>query len=203
MPEHNDELIDRIAAHLRQAAAAPLAPDFAARVMRQVESLPRHRRGGAAAALRWFIRPRTLQVSPLGGLAVAAGLGAFILIAGARTLGRPSGDDHLMVTRPSAPGLVLAGSGARRVVQFVLFAPGAKSVTLVGDFNDWDRTLTPLQVTHPGGVWSVSVPLPPGRHRYAFVVDGTRWLADPAAPPPSTAADDDYGDPNSIVTVGA
>ena len=41
--------------------------------------------------------------------------------------------------------------------------------------------------------------LPPGRYAYAFLVDGQRWIADPAAPP---AVGDDFGRPSSVVTVG-
>jgi 1,4-alpha-glucan branching enzyme len=71
-------------------------------------------------------------------------------------------------------------------------------VALVGDFNDWDATATPLRSA--SGAWSVAVRLVPGRHSYAFVLDGVRWIADPLAPP---APDDDFGSPGSVVTVGA
>ena len=86
------------------------------------------------------------------------------------------------------------------MVQFVLLAPGAQRVTLVGDFNDWDPQATPLRRSPSGGAWSTAVELRPGRHRYAFVIDGEQWIADPAAPP---APDDDFGTPGSVVTVGA
>jgi 1,4-alpha-glucan branching enzyme len=85
------------------------------------------------------------------------------------------------------------------VIQFVFVAPKATSVSLVGDFNGWDVARTPLQPADGSGMWSVTLPLPPGRHRYAFVVDGTRWTLDPAAP---RAVEDDFGSPNSVVTVG-
>jgi 1,4-alpha-glucan branching enzyme len=85
-------------------------------------------------------------------------------------------------------------------VQFVLVAPTARAVTLVGDFNDWDPAATPLSRTASGGAWSAAIELRAGRHRYAFVVDGVRWIADPTAPP---APDDDFGSPASVVTVGA
>jgi 1,4-alpha-glucan branching enzyme len=98
----------------------------------------------------------------------------------------------------AAPGVLLARHGVT-LVQFVLVAPDARRVALVGDFNDWDPAATPLRAS-AGGAWSAAVQLSPGRHRYAFVVDGVRWLADPAAPP---APDDDFGTPGSVVTVGA
>ncbi|HWC74377.1 MAG TPA: isoamylase early set domain-containing protein [Gemmatimonadales bacterium] len=82
--------------------------------------------------------------------------------------------------------------------QFVLVAPQAASVSLVGDFNDWDPARTPMHAAH-GGVWATVVPLAPGRYRYAFLVNGVEWRADPGAP---AARDDEFGAPSSVVTVG-
>jgi hypothetical protein len=72
--------------------------------------------------------------------------------------------------------------------QFVLVAPQAASVSLVGDFNDWDPTRAPMRPAH-GGVWATVVSLAPGRYRYAFLVNGVEWRADPAAP---AARDDEF-----------
>ena len=82
--------------------------------------------------------------------------------------------------------------------QFVLVARDAKAVSLVGDFNDWSLSATPLERTDSNGVWWVTVPLVPGRYRYAYVVDGTMWRPDPQA----AAAEDEFGRPNSVVTIG-
>src|SRR5438094_40703 len=102
---------------------------------------------------------------------------------------------RMRVTPPpaSAPDSALHG------FQFVLVEPRAAKVSLVGDFNDWDATRTPMHRTSRDGLWSAVVSLQPGRYRYAFLIDGRHWLADPAAP---TAGDDDYGAPSSVVTVG-
>jgi hypothetical protein len=81
--------------------------------------------------------------------------------------------------------------------QFVLVAPKATSVALVGDFNDWDPARAPMQTAQ--GVWATTVPLAPGRYRYAFLVNGVEWRADPGAPP---ARDDEFGAPSSVITVG-
>jgi hypothetical protein len=111
-------------------------------------------------------------LAPLAGLAAAA-----MVLA--------------VMARPTAP--------STHKLQFVLVAPQAATVSLVGDFNDWDAARTPM---HPlradGSVWSAVVPLGPGRYHYAFLVNGSRWLADPAAP---TASDDGFGTPSSVVTV--
>ena len=58
-------------------------------------------------------------------------------------------------------------------------APEARNVTLVGDFNDWDPTATPLR-RMPDGRWMASLELPHGYHHYLFLVDG-RPVLDPNA----------------------
>jgi hypothetical protein len=42
------------------------------------------------------------------------------------------------------------------------------------------------------------VRLPAGRHEYAFLVDGERWVADPNAP---SSIEDEFGVESSVVTV--
>lgn len=198
MPDHDDELIARVADELR--LVAPLDESFNARVMAEIATLPLPAPGRLARAAQWLRRPRTLRVSPLAGLAAAAALGAVLVWR------EPAANDAAPTPSPvglaaepaAAPGVLLAHHGST-LVQFVLVAPNAQSVTLVGDFNDWDAAATPLRAAS-NGAWLVAVRLAPGRHRYAFVLDGVRWIADPAAPP---APDDDFGSPGSVVTVGA
>jgi hypothetical protein len=84
-----------------------------------------------------------------------------------------------------------------RPVEFVLRTAADSAVALVGDFNDWDPRATPLRPT-ADSLWSVVVPLRPGRYHYTFVVDGTRWSRDPSAP---RALEDDFGTPTSVITV--
>jgi hypothetical protein len=70
--------------------------------------------------------------------------------------------------------------GVKQVGEEVVFAAkfeSAKKVLLAGDFNNWSPQSTPLAAERPG-VWKMSLPLPPGRYRYRFVVDG-KWITDP------------------------
>jgi 1,4-alpha-glucan branching enzyme len=64
-------------------------------------------------------------------------------------------------------------------VNFACLAPGAKRVTLVGDFNDWHPDALPLK-RQIDGTWSVQVTLGHGHHHYQFLVDGKPTL-DPRA----------------------
>ena len=66
-----------------------------------------------------------------------------------------------------------------RAVNFVCNAPQAQTVSLVGDFNNWDATAHPMQQM-TDGAWMLTVELRHGHHRYAFLVDGNLTL-DPRA----------------------
>ena len=92
-----------------------------------------------------------------------------------------------------------AASSEPRLVEFVLVAPRAARVSLVGEFNGWDASATPMRHAERGdGTWSVSVPLGAGRHVYAFVIDNSTWVPDPQAP---LAPEQWYGERNSVVVV--
>lgn len=179
MFEPVDDMIERIARHLRRPVQ--IDPALDGRVMREIAALPTP--GGATTlgkAWRWLRRPHQLTLTPLGGLAAVAALAVVGLLS-------------RMDPNPPAPGQVES-----RAFQFILVAPRATHVSLVGDFNDWDATRTPMRRIGSEAPWTAVVPLVPGRYHYAFFVDGSRWLADPSAP---VARDEDYGEPSSVLTV--
>src|SRR5687767_5221181 len=147
-----------------------------------------------ASSTGWLGRAWTIRMTPLGGLALAATLAA-LMLAGTRVLMRDRLPEPAVINVVAAEP---ADPARPEVTQFVLVAPDAKTVALVGDFNDWNLSATQLVRQAGDGVWWVTVTLPPGRYRYAFVVDGTSWRSDPNAP----ASEDEFGRPNSVVTVG-
>jgi len=82
----------------------------------------------------------------------------------------------------SAPGIRLTPSRPADGVQEVLFvlpALDANDVSVVGNFNSWEPTA--LSDDDNDGIWTASIPLPPGRYEYAFVIDGRWWGQDPLA----------------------
>jgi len=69
-------------------------------------------------------------------------------------------------------------------VSFAVWAPGARSVSVVGDFNGWDGRLHPLRALGASGIWELFVPdVEPGA-RYKYEVRGAdgvmRLKADPS-----------------------
>ena len=186
----SDELLDRILTTLREPVY--LDPGLTDRVMATIATDPALRPVAAIPRPRWWQRRWTISLSPLGGLAAAACLTG---IVGASMWAR----SRSAVSGPTVAGTSPTIAGvATPPTQFVLVAPAARVVSVVGDFNDWNLAATPLAREAGGGVWWVTVPLTPGRYRYAFVVDGTMWRPDPDAP----AAPDEFGRPNSVVTIG-
>lgn len=81
-------------------------------------------------------------------------------------------------------------------VNFFCDAPEAKSVKLVGDFNQWDREATPMR-RMPDRRWIATLEMNHGHHRYLFVVDGKPTL-DPGA---NGVARNDQNEPVSLIAV--
>lgn len=130
--------------------------------------------------LRWAVRPHAvvLRMRPVWSL----GLVATILL--------------LAVLPTSESGLRLGE--AEGVAQFVGRFPGARSVHVVGSFNDWGPASLPLEDRDHDGVWRAAVVLPEGTHEYMFVVDGERWVVDPLA---GRFVADGFGRQNSLLIV--
>jgi 1,4-alpha-glucan branching enzyme len=62
-----------------------------------------------------------------------------------------------------------------RALNFICNAPQAKSVSLVGDFNEWNPAAHPMKQM-VDKAWMITMELKHGHHRYAFVVDGQLTL---------------------------
>lgn len=103
----------------------------------------------------------------------------------------------------TAPLVEMSGKTSEErggTVRFEFTLPSsAREVALVGDFNAWDSDATPMQRDASGTTWSARIPLEPGRHEYAFVVDGQRWVIDPLAP---QVPDAGFGPTNAVVIDG-
>lgn len=171
---------DRMVASFRREAPRGGAPAWLEqRVMAEITALPA--RSPVRRALDWLTRPASVRLSPLAGA-----LGAAVLVVA--LLGRPTGQAPLA---PQADPVVY--------VQFVLEAPDASSVSVAGDFSDWEPAFS-LEDPDGDGVWTARVPVRPGVHAYMFLVDETSWRTDPNA---GRYQDDGFGNRNALLAVGA
>lgn len=205
----------RIASALREGVAS--TPEARERLMRAVRASapPVHGAGDDADLVAGAVPLRAARPfwrSPAFGLLAAASIAGVIALVRAIGVEGPipevPGQQRIAARQETAraPESVVApaaaagnvADGRTRVarVQFVFVAPQARRVAVVGDFNDWDVAASPL--TSSGGVWSRQLDVPFGRHDYAFVVDGERWVRDPNAP---QAPADEFGAGYSVLMV--
>jgi hypothetical protein len=179
--EGGDERWDAVVHELRRPARA--RPEAIGALLAEVRAAPSPARAAVGRWTRWV------------GVAAAAAVVGVALFRSGHVAPVERGDTVQLAAARNGAGVVPANGVQLR--QFVFRVAGASSVVLVGDFNSWDAGALPL--ARSGDEWRVTVALPPGRFRYAFVVDGTRWVADAAAP---LAPDDEFGTPSSVILVG-
>ncbi|HEX9218629.1 MAG TPA: glycogen-binding domain-containing protein [Gemmatimonadales bacterium] len=155
-------------AYARLIAAAELLEttprlSVADRVTAEIRQMPVHMLPDdrVRRVIRWFGRPRavTLRLRPVWTLALVAGLAAILLL-------------------PWQQGSVPTPGESEGIANFVGHFPGARSVEVVGSFNNWSRGLIHLSDDDGDGIWHGAAVLPAGAHEYMFVVDGERWVPD-------------------------
>jgi len=137
--------------------------------------------------MTWLRSPRSITFTPLHVGALAAVLvlcAAFIAIK---------------MDKKNPNPLALAGRQQIPVV-FSLNLPEARSVALVGSFNQWrSQGFEMKKAANNGNVWTITLPLAEGRYEYAFIVDGEKLIADPHA---SFYQNDGFGNENAVLILG-
>ena len=184
-PEREGARLDE---QVREAYRRPSAADEPARerLLARLAAAPGASR--PAGPRGWFA-VREYHARPVWVLATLVGVLAAGAWLGARFTMRPA-PPVTRVQAPSEPGTL--------PVTFVLRAPGATRVSVVGDFNNWDAAATPMARSGSGDLWVLNARLPRGVHLYSFVLDGSEWRPDPSAP---LAADGSFGGHNSVIVV--
>lgn len=167
----------------RLAAAAALlatSPEGASVEQRVMAAIRRPAPTAGRRLVRWALMPHAvvLRMRPVWSLALVASI-------------------LLLAVLPSPEGGLQIGD-EEGVAQFVGRFPGARSVHVVGSFNDWGPVSIPLEDRDHDGVWRAAVVLPEGTHEYMFVVDGERWVVDPLA---GRFVADGFGRENSLLIV--
>jgi hypothetical protein len=185
--EH-DALIDEIASELKRPVR--YSEGFDARVMTAIRtshlSVVRGEHAPARASRRRFVLP-----AGIAGLAAAAALSLMVVRQGPD----PVPDSAGIALTPVAD----ARADERMLLQDVdlaVYLPNAKSVGVMGAFNDWDASRSPM-TRAPDGTWRIKLRLLPGSYEYQFLSDGAMRMTDPTAP----ATDSEFGEANSVLTV--
>lgn len=190
-----DEATALFASVLRAISPQPL-PSLGADVLRRIDAVKESaipplagsaRTRHSSGLISWLWSPTRISISvrPAYAIAIAALLAVIVGVRGVNIVDR-------VVEKPR----VASSTRSQDVlVQFRFDAPQARAVSLAGDFTNWAPAYALKR--SGAGVWTIVVPLRPGVHDYSFIVDGEKWIPDPAAP----AMADGFGGMNSRIAV--
>jgi hypothetical protein len=81
--------------------------------------------------------------------------------------------------------------------RFVLYLPQADETKIVGTFTNWQPV--PMEKIGSTGYWTLTLKLPPGEHRYSYLVEDGNQIIDPTV---AVKEQDDFGKANSVIVVG-
>jgi hypothetical protein len=168
------ELERRIIAAFR--IAMPSTARSRQSIMDRVRALPAHERPRRRSAPG----SRTVRHS-IVGVALAAGVGSLTTLPALFPDSRP-GSPAGLATAVIGDTVSATLRDTLRLVRLMFDDTAAHRVAAVGDFNAWSTERTPLHRDPATRRWTTTIALRDGAHRYAFVVDGTRWAIDPSAP---------------------
>jgi Glycogen recognition site of AMP-activated protein kinase len=187
----NTDPLEQLIVETRAFVDARPVPDFVNAVMDEVEQVEANR---AKTPRTWIARTGQQLWTPR--LVTFAFRPAYTLFAAAAVLLLTVVLSNPWSDRPSTT-VATQGGSEKVYVQFRLQTSEATDVRLAGSFTHWQPQYQ-LHETAPG-LWTVTLPLAPGVHDYAFIIDGQRWVTDPYA----AAVQDGFGGSNSRITLVA
>jgi hypothetical protein len=149
-------------------------------------------------------RTPSVRVWSAIGLAAAAAIAGFV-VGGTRLSRSDTSVEQVAIapaTVESMPRVIPVSRGAADAMpvmqQFVFDNKRAQRVSVIGDFNKWDQKAH-VMTRNADGVWSIVLPIMPGRHVYGFMIDDSVFALDPRKP---KALDPDLGGERSVLMIG-
>ena len=171
---------DNLVENIRRFPDTDPPPALTSRV---VNALPEKRIKGWRRFFLWMTLPRTITITPVKWAPVmlcAVFVILFIVVQNQK--------------EQVIPDLGITPSQATLTFRFE--CPDARSVALVGTFNNWMPADGTMSREKESGYWTCRVRVVPGRHEYAFLVDGEKILSDPSA---LFSRLDGFGHYNSVI----
>ena len=185
LPTPRSDAISRVVAAAAAQRVMPAADDPSA------DESPR----GRSSQRRW-------RIAGFAGLVAAAAIVGFVVRGPiTRTTATSSVASKPAPDGPQLRAAVNGDNDVRPVPQqFVFRSASAHRVSVVGDFNRWNPSSAPMARAAGGDLWSITIPIVPGRHTYGFMVDDSMFALDPDSRV-ARARDPDLGAEGSVVMV--
>lgn len=152
--------------------------------------------------------PLTVHVRPVMAMLCLAGALWVGHMAGVGIIMDRSGEDVAGETSPEmtdAPAAIsseeaqtasISDEGAAVWMRFVYTASDAETVSVAGDFSQWEPIPLSPRTVRGETIWTGLVPVERGEHEYQFVIDGEQWVTDPLAP---MQREDGFGARNAVL----
>lgn len=146
------------------------------------------RRSLASRIREWARRPFSVTLTPLQLIPAAC---LVLLLLGLTTFSS---------LRGTAPIPAFPQQMAGVPVMLSLKMPGARTVSVIGSFNEWRPQLCQRISDDSSSLeWTLVLTLPPGRYEYAYIIDDNDVIPDPWN---ETVQEDGFGNRNSVLYVG-
>jgi|SRR5690349_1521551 len=177
MPNERDELPRWMQSALREPIAT--RGDHVQQIMAVVRDMAE-----AEQRVRHVRRRRVTRLRAIALALAASAAGVAILVGSARAMWQSSLPEPLEASATFiGDSIDPALHDTFDLVRFALRTRGASRVVLAGDFNGWSTTATPMSRSASPNAerWAAVVALRRNDRRFAFLVDGTRWVRAPRA----------------------
>lgn len=161
---------------VQRALQAPVPTSVRAKqaIMERVRAAARE---GVPGRMSPFSIGRTARHSIIG-VALAAGIGSITTLSSFAPGAQSTNVRGVASSTVIGDSVVNRLRDTLRLVRLIFDDPAARQVAVVGDFNGWRSDATQMQREERTGRWAVTLALHDGEHRYAIVVDNTRWAGD-------------------------
>jgi hypothetical protein len=82
------------------------------------------------------------------------------------------------------------------MLRFVYIDDEASSISVAGDFSNWEPIPLTEKIVNGRRVWTGLVAMSRGEHNYMFQIDGEKWVTDPMA---TVQREDGFGNKNAVI----
>ena len=141
-----------------------------------------------------LFEPREFQLRPAFAMAM---LLAVIVLVGLPYYVEDPVENQIAANNIDSPTVEQVSDNGEQVwTRFIYIDKEAESVSVAGDFSDWNPVELTKQNINGEQVWTGLVPMARGEHRYMFIKNGEQWVTDPLAP---VQQDDGFGNKNAVI----
>lgn len=197
-----EQMFNHTASGLGKLSKSDVPAGFGDQVMSMIEAKEEEETTvGLLTRLRAFmesiVEPRQVQLRPVYAMALVL---VIIMLAGFPYFGQQQAQQQQVAeqstTSDGATIETVSDSGEQVWTRFVYIDKNAESVSVAGDFSNWEPIELTKKQLNGEQVWTGLVPMDRGEHRYMFVKNGEQWVTDPLA---TVQQDDGFGNKNAVI----